>query len=68
MGWSESISLISRILTRCPTLNRQSIAVLSTPAVRSRNLQCMVACGARPVDLDHVVFPLDPVGACYGLA
>ena len=43
MGWSEAISLTSRILTRSPTVNRQSMAWLSAPVVRSRNRQCMVA-------------------------
>ena len=43
MGWSESISLTSRIFTRSPTVNCQSIPSASAPAVLSTNFQCMVA-------------------------
>jgi hypothetical protein len=43
MGWSESSSLTSRILTRWPTVNCQLMVGLSAPLVRSRNFQCMVA-------------------------
>jgi hypothetical protein len=41
MGWSESISLTRRIFTRSPAVNRQLIAVVAAPVVRSSNLQCM---------------------------
>ena len=43
MGWSESISLTSRILTRSPTVNRQSIAALAAPVVRSTSIHRMLA-------------------------
>lgn len=34
MGWSESISLTSRIFTRSPSVNCQSIAALAAPVAR----------------------------------
>src|SRR5262249_26273504 len=43
MGWSESISLTSRILTRSPTVNRQLIAALAAPVVRSTSIHRMLA-------------------------
>jgi hypothetical protein len=43
MGWSESISLTSRILTRSPTVNRQSIAALAAPLSRSTSIHRMLA-------------------------
>ena len=61
MGWSESISLTRRIFTVAdpkppvdPCILRARLAVDELPAhVRRRR---------HPVDLDHVVFPLDPLG------
>ena len=61
MGWSESISLTSRILTRSPTVNRQSIAVVGRAGGPVHELPVHVGGGGQPVDLHHVVFPLDAV-------
>lgn len=55
MGWSESISLTSRILTRSPGVLESGGPVDQLPAHVGR--------GGQPVDLDHVVFPLDAVAA-----
>ena len=43
IGWSESISLTSRIFTRSPTRNCQSIAWFSAPVARSTSFQRMFA-------------------------
>src|SRR5512134_2137827 len=43
IGWSESISLTSRSLTRSPTVNVQSIPWLAAPVSRSTSFQRMFA-------------------------
>ena len=58
----ESISLTRRIFTRSPTRNRQSIPAFSAPRLAVDELPAHVRRRRHPVDLDHVVFPLDPLG------
>ena len=59
IGWSESISLTSRIFTRSPTRNRQSIAWFAASVGAVDELPAHVRRRREPVDVDHVVFPLD---------
>ena len=42
MGWSESISLTSRILTRSPTVKAQSMSAFFAPVWRSMSCQIML--------------------------
>ena len=68
IGWSGSISLTSRIFTRSPTRERHVDRSFSAPVVRSMSFQRMLRRGRDPVDLDHVVFPLDPAAALMAVA
>ena len=42
IGWSDSISLTSRIFTLSPTLNAQEIRWFSAPVSRSMSFQSML--------------------------
>ena len=60
IGWSESISFTRRIFTWSPTRNCQSIAWFGVAGVLVDQLPAHVGRRRDPVDLDHVVLPLDP--------
>ena len=54
--------MTSWILTQSPTRNFQVMAWFSRRVDRSISFQRVFAGVVMPVDLDHVVFPLDPAG------
>ena len=67
MGWSESISLTRRIFTRSPDPEAPVDRGVLRAAGAVDELPAHVGRGGHPVDLDHVVLPLDAPGRLVGV-